>query len=35
MDRAVKICYPLPATAGAGFRGVAESSRWIKTLGAP
>ncbi len=35
MDRAAKICYPLPAAAGAGSRRVAQSPRWIKTLSAP
>ncbi len=35
MDRAVKICYPLPAAAGAGSWGMADSSRWIRTLSAP
>jgi cysteinyl-tRNA synthetase len=35
MDRAAKICYPLPAAARAGPRGVAKSPRWIKTLSAP
>jgi cysteinyl-tRNA synthetase len=35
MDRAAKICYPLPAAARAEFRRRAESHRWIKTLSAP